>query len=46
MLSLEQCKTFLQGYDLTDAEVEQLRDSLYSVVNEVLDEYARDRNKN
>lgn len=37
MLTIEECKKYLAEYDLTDAEVAKLRDSLYSIVNEIID---------
>jgi len=37
MISIEECKKYLVGLDLSDKQVEVLRDSLYAIVEQVLD---------
>ncbi|HEY4506363.1 MAG TPA: hypothetical protein VJJ24_02880 [Candidatus Paceibacterota bacterium] len=41
MLSTEECKKHLAGITLTDKQVEDLRDALYALVENVLDEYVK-----
>lgn len=38
MLSIEKCKEIL-GEDISDSEVERLRESLYAMVDSILDNY-------
>jgi len=37
MLSIQECKKYLSGLDLTEKQVEEIRDSLYFVINNILD---------
>ncbi len=37
MISVEESKKYLQGLKLTDGAIEKLRDSLYLVIGEILD---------
>jgi hypothetical protein len=37
MLTIEECKTYLGKTDLSDKEIEALRDALSNVVDKVLD---------
>jgi hypothetical protein len=37
MLSIEECKKYLAGLELTDKEVEELRNSLYFIITNILD---------
>ncbi len=37
MLSVEECKKYLQGIEMTDEGIEKLRESLYRIVVEILD---------
>ena len=39
MLSIEDCKKHLNSHELTDEQVENLRDALYVLVEQALDEY-------
>ena len=39
MLSTEECRKHLAEIPLTDEQVERLRDSLYALVENVLDNY-------
>lgn len=39
MLSIEESKRYLGGLQLSDAEIVQLRDALYAIANELLDDY-------
>ena len=39
VLSIEMCRGYLDGIPLTDKQVESLRDALYSLVENVLDDY-------
>lgn len=39
MLSTGACREYLGGIPLTDEQVERLRDSLYALVENVLDDY-------
>ena len=39
MLSISQCKKLLGKTDLTDKQVEDLRDALYAIIENILDEY-------
>tara|TARA_B100000745_G_C20154676_1_gene395668 strand:+ start:2907 stop:3032 length:126 start_codon:yes stop_codon:yes gene_type:complete len=38
MLSIEECRKYL-GDDLSDKQVEELRDALYTLIDKVLDEH-------
>ena len=38
MLTVEQCRQYIPNRQLTDEQVEELRDSLYLVVGEILDQ--------
>jgi len=37
MLSVEKCREYLEGLELSDEQIEQLRDALYSIIEQVLD---------
>jgi hypothetical protein len=39
MLSVQECRKHLDGLDLTDEQVVEIRDSLYFVVNNILDNH-------
>lgn len=39
MLSVEQCKKYLKGYNYTDQEIEQIRDSFYQVADILIENY-------
>ena len=39
MLSISECRELLGETELTDSQVEQLRDALYATVENVLDDY-------
>jgi len=39
MLSIQECKKYLIGLELTDKQVEEIRDSLYFIVNNILDNH-------
>ena len=41
MLSTEACREHLADIPLTDAQVERLRDALYALVDNVLDDYIK-----
>ena len=41
MLSTEKCKEYLAGMPLTDQQIKDLRDALYALVENVLDEYIK-----
>ncbi len=41
MLSTEACREHLADLPLTDAQVERLRDALYALVENVLDDYIK-----
>jgi hypothetical protein len=46
MLSIEETRKYLKGRDLTDKQVEEIRNGLYSAVNDILDEmYENDPTK-
>lgn len=45
MLSIENCKKYLAGLNLTDKEVEELRNSLYLVIGNILDDYYQNNNE-
>ena len=36
MLTVEQCRTYLKDLPLTDKQVEELRDALYSITSSIL----------
>lgn len=36
-LSVQECRKYLVGLDLTDKQVEQIRDNLVSIINTLLD---------
>lgn len=38
MISIERCKKYLEEYGLTDAEVEEFRNSAYVIINEIIDQ--------
>jgi hypothetical protein len=38
MLSVEECKKYLEKFNLTDKQIEQFRNSAYSIVSDILDE--------
>ncbi len=38
-LSIKECRNYLDGIDLTDEQIENLRDALYILIGQVLDEY-------
>lgn len=38
MISIEKCKEIL-GEDMSDSEVERLRDALYTMIESILDNY-------
>lgn len=46
MLSVDQCRKVLTGIELTDSEIENIRDYLYSLIRELvrknLEEYEKD----
>ena len=50
MLSVQECKKYLGNLDLTDEQVAEIRDSLYFVVTNILDNHYEKqydkRNKN
>jgi hypothetical protein len=37
MLSIQECKKHLAGLDLTDEQVEEIRNSLYFIITNILD---------
>lgn len=37
-MSIEECRACLEGLDLSDEEVERLRDAIYTLVRQVFDE--------
>lgn len=37
MLSVKECKKYLIGLDLTDKQVEEIRNSLYFIITNILD---------
>ena len=37
-LSIKECRDYLSGINLTDEQVENLRDALYILIEQVLDE--------
>ena len=39
MLSIQECKKHLGNLDLSDKEVEELRNSMYLVIGGILDDY-------
>lgn len=39
MLSIEQCKEILGSKTISDAQVEKLREVLYALVENIVDEY-------
>ncbi len=41
MLSIEKCKEYLGETDLSDEQIEDLRDNLYVMVENILDNYIR-----
>ncbi|KKR24154.1 MAG: hypothetical protein UT56_C0024G0001, partial [Candidatus Levybacteria bacterium GW2011_GWB1_39_7] len=41
MLSTDECREHLADIPLTDAQVERLRDALYALVENVLDDYIK-----
>jgi len=41
MLSIEECRQHLKGLELSDEQIEQLRDVLYSIIEQVLDKELR-----
>ena len=41
MLSINECKKYLKNLDLTDAQVERIRDSLDQLVNNLFDDYLK-----
>ena len=46
MLPLEQCKKMLEKFNLSDEQIEQFRNSAYSIVNDILDELYENKTKN
>lgn len=44
MLSIAECKKYLGDKDLSDKEVEELRNSLYFVIGNLLDYYYEKEN--
>lgn len=45
MLSIEECKKYLEEYDLTDAEVEEFRNGIHAIISSVFDNYERQYEK-
>lgn len=43
MISIEECKTELEEYDLTDREVEEFRNGCYNIINHLID-YENEKN--
>jgi len=39
MLSVERCKEILENKTISDSQVEKLRETLYSLVENIVDEY-------
>lgn len=46
MITVKESKVYLADFDLSDKQVEQFRDSAYSIVNEILDELYETKNHN
>ena len=42
MLSTDECREHLGRYDLSDAQIERLRDALYVFVEKIADDYIGD----
>jgi hypothetical protein len=38
MLTVEESKKYLEKFNLTDEQVEQFRNSAYSIINDILDQ--------
>jgi hypothetical protein len=38
MLSIEECKKYLEEYNLTDEEIRAFRDGWYNIINAIIDE--------
>ena len=38
MLTIKECRKYLLGKELTDNQVEELRDAMYALVEQALDE--------
>ena len=38
-LSIKECRDYLTGMNLTEEQIENLRDALYILIEQVLDEY-------
>ena len=45
MLTVEQCKSYLQGLPLSDKKIEELRDALYAITQGVLAPYFTDHDQ-
>jgi hypothetical protein len=41
MLSIEECNKYLSDKQLNNSQIENLRDALYALVENVLDEYIK-----
>lgn len=46
MLTIKQCKNYIPNFNLTDDEIEEIRDSLYLIVGEVYDDFYGEKQKN
>ncbi len=46
MLSIEETKEYFKKFNLTDKQVEKIRNSAYSIVSDILDElYEKENNQ-
>jgi hypothetical protein len=45
MLSIEQCKEILENRTISDDYVEKIRDALYALVENIIDEYIKSCDK-
>lgn len=45
MLSVQECRQYVQGENITDGQVEQLRDQLYQCVTLFVEQYLSSKGK-